>query len=227
MIQELGRICTTTTDHEFDLDHLNDHYRQNIVEMRESYQPIKPTTFPVKMEIILRDEIPVCHNPRRMSFADQQIVDHQVEEWLRDGIVKPSCSEYSSPVVLVSKKDGTKRLCCDYRRLNEKIVRDNFPMAVIDDVLQRLQDAKVFTTLDLKNGFFHVPIEEDSQRYTSFVTHRGQFEFLYVPFGISNSPAEFCRYIAAIFHDLIMEGTLVVYMDDMVIPSKDEAEGVE
>lgn len=99
-------------------------------------------------------------------------------------------------------------------------------MAMIDDILQRLQQSKVFTTLDLRNGFFHVPVEENSRQYTAFVTHNGQFEFLYVPFGIFNSPAVFCRYISAIFQGLIRDGTLVVYMDDMVIPSKDRSEGL-
>lgn len=84
-------------------------------------------------------------------------------------------------------------------KLNKKIIRDNFPITVIDDVIQRLLNAKVFTTLDLKNGFFHVPIERDSQKYTAFVTHNGQYEFRYVPFGISNSHAVFCRYISSTF----------------------------
>lgn len=132
------------------------------------------------MKIILKDEIPVSHRPRRMAYIDQCTVDKQVQEWLSEGIVKRSNSEYSSPVVLVSKKDGTKRLCCDYRQLNEKIVRDNFPMVLIDDVIQRLQAAKVFTTLDLKNGYFHVPMDCVSIKYTSFVTHNGQYEFLYI-----------------------------------------------
>ena len=79
-------------------------------------------------------------------------------------------------------------------------MREYFPMAVIDNVMQRLQEAKVYTTLDLKNGFD-------------------------VPFGISNSPAVFCRYISAVFHELIMDGTIVVYIDD--IPSKNEQEGLE
>jgi len=91
-------------------------------------------------------------------------------------------------VVLVSKKDGSKRFCSDYRGLNLKIKRDNFPMALIDDVLDRLQGSKVFTTLDLANEFFHVPIEVESRKSTSFVTHNGQYEFTHVPFDISNSP---------------------------------------
>ena len=76
-----------------------------------------------------------------------------------------------------------------------KILKDNFPMPLIDDVLKRLQGAQVFTKLDLENWFFHVSIEENSRRYTSFVTHSGQYEFLYVPFRISNLPVVFSRLI--------------------------------
>ncbi|XP_017475400.1 PREDICTED: uncharacterized protein LOC108365767 [Rhagoletis zephyria] len=121
--------------------------------------------------------------------------------------IQRSTSEYASPVLLVAKKDGSKRLCCDYRRLNEKIVRDNFPMPLIDDVVERLHAPNVFATLNLTNGFFHVPVEASSRKYTSFVTHNEQYEFLYVPFGISNSPAVFSRFIFAVFRDMIQNGT--------------------
>ncbi|GBP07724.1 hypothetical protein EVAR_72479_1 [Eumeta japonica] len=154
---------------------------------------------------------------------DQQIIDEQISEWLDKGIIKQSMSEYSSPVVLVPKKDGSKRLCCDYRKLNGKIIRDNFPMALIDDVVEKLQGDIVFTTLDLKDGFFHVPVDSDSTKYTDFATHGGQYEFCYVPFGISNSPAVFCSFINVI----LRKGMAVVYMDDVIIPSRDEEEGIE
>lgn len=206
--------------------HLDERNRIRIGQMVSSYNPVRPLSHPVEMKIILTDDIPVAQRPRRMSYPDQCAVDEQVDEWLREGIIRKSCSGYSAPVVLVKKKDGTRRLCCDYRKLNEKIVRDNFPMAVIDDVIQRLLGAQIYTTLDLKNGFFHVPVEQESRKYTAFVTHNGQYEFGYVPFGISNSPAVFCRYIASIFRELVAEGTLVIYMDDIVIPAKDETEGI-
>ncbi|XP_017464253.1 PREDICTED: RNA-directed DNA polymerase homolog, partial [Rhagoletis zephyria] len=118
-------------------------------------------------------------------------------------------------------------MCCDYRKLNQKIVKDNFPMVLIDDVLERLQSSKIFTTLDLANGFFHVPVAAESRKFTSFVTHHGQFEFLYVPFGISNSPAVFCRFVSSVFRDLIQNGTIVVYMDDIIVPAKDEETSIQ
>ncbi|GFU43798.1 retrovirus-related Pol polyprotein from transposon 17.6 [Trichonephila clavipes] len=89
------------------------------------------------------------------------------DEWLEQGIVRPSSSEYASTIVLVKKKDGTTRLCVDYRRLNRKLVKDRFTLPLIEDVLDKLQEAKVYTTLHLKNGYFHVDVNEDCKHLPS------------------------------------------------------------
>jgi len=90
----------------------------------------------------------------------------------------------------------------------------------METVLDKLQWAKIFTTLDLTNGFFHVPIKPGSRKYTSFLTQSGQFEFLYVPFGIPNSPAVFTRFIMAVLRELIATNVVVVYMGDVIKPSQ-------
>ncbi|GBP11387.1 hypothetical protein EVAR_91278_1 [Eumeta japonica] len=206
---------------------ISNEYREEAANIGKQKRMVSSRNSRVYVCTLKRDDIPVAQRPRRVSHQDQQIIDEQISEWLDKGIIKQSMSEYSSPVVLVPKKDGSKRLCCDYRKLNGKIIRDNFPMALIDDVVEKLQGANVFTTLDLKDGFFHVPVDSESTKYTAFVTHGGQYEFCYVPFGISNSPAVFCRFINVIFRDLIRKGMAVVYMDDVIIPSRDEEEGIE
>uniref|UniRef100_W8C8Q1 RNA-directed DNA polymerase n=1 Tax=Ceratitis capitata TaxID=7213 RepID=W8C8Q1_CERCA len=231
LIHEFKDICMmagtdTESKIQIELTYLNQNLAARVNHIIDSYNPIKGAKSPVEMKILLIDEQPVYERPRRVPHADKAFIEEQVSEWLRDGIIQPSVSEYASPVVLVSKKDGSKRLCCDYRRLNQKIVRDNFPMPLIDDVLDRLQSAKVFTTLDLRNGFFHVPLASEHRKYTSFVTHSGQYEFLFVPFGISNSPAVFTRFITAVFRELINNGTVITYMDDLIIPAEDEIEGL-
>ncbi|GFX59435.1 retrovirus-related Pol polyprotein from transposon 17.6 [Trichonephila clavipes] len=104
---------------------------------------------------------------------------------------------------------------------------DRFPLPLIEDVLDRLQGAKVYTTLDLKNGFFHVDVNEDCKHLTSFVVPDGQFEFNKVPFGLSTSPSVFQRYVYSIFRELMRKGIVIIYMDDLVIPAKDEKEGLE
>ena len=115
----------------------------------------------------------------------------------------------------------------DYRRLNKIIVRDRYPLPLIEDLLDKLQEAKIFSTLDLKDGFFHVPIEEDSTKYTAFVVPDGHYEFLRFPFGLCNSPAVFQRSIRAMFRTLIANGTFLTYLDDLIVPARSEDENLE
>lgn len=142
----------------------------------------------VKMTIILSDDEPVYQKARRLSQVEKDIVNAQIDEWLERGIVRPSVSDFASPVVLVKKKDDSYRLCVDYRLLNKKIIKERYPLPLIEDELDRLQGSKVFSTLDLKDGFFHVRVDEASVKYTSFVVPDGQFKFLRVPFGLCNAP---------------------------------------
>ncbi|GFW77804.1 hypothetical protein TNCV_3403801 [Trichonephila clavipes] len=128
---------------------------------------------------------------------------------------------------MVKKKDGSSRMCIDYRKLNQKLVKDKFPLPIIEDVLDTLQEAKVYSTLDLRNGFFHVDVDEDCRKYTSFIVPDGQFEFNKVPFGLSTSPGVFQRYVSSIFRDLTRKGIVISYLDDLVIPVKNEQEGLE
>ncbi|GFW61933.1 retrovirus-related Pol polyprotein from transposon 297 [Trichonephila clavipes] len=97
----------------------------------------------------------------------------------------------------------------------------------IDEWLEQGIGAKVYTTLDLKNGFFHVDVNEDCKHLTSFVVPDGQFEFNKVPFSLSTSPSVFQRYVYSIFRDLMRKGVVIIYMDDLIIPAKDEKEGLE
>lgn len=106
-------------------------------------------------------------------------------------------------------------------------MKDRYPLPLIDDQLDRLQSAKIFTTLDLENGFFHVEVDEDSRKYTAFITPDGQYEFLRMPFGLCNSPAVFQRFVNATFRDLINDGTVLTYMDDLIVPSENCEEALE
>ncbi|XP_036347914.1 uncharacterized protein LOC118757296, partial [Rhagoletis pomonella] len=220
-------VVEETREPDIDLCHLQPLEASAVEVLIKNYAPVRNQKSPVEMKIVLTDDYPVHEGPRRISYADKKVVEEQIAEWLQEGIIQPSTSEYASPIVLVAKKDGSKRLCCDYRRINSKIMRDNFPMPLLDDVIERLQGAKLFTTLDLANGFFHVPVEAKSRKYTAFVTHNGQYEFRYVPFGISNSPAVFSKYIATVLRDMVEDGTVVAYMDDLIIPAKDVGEAIQ
>ncbi|GFU65694.1 transposon Tf2-9 polyprotein [Trichonephila clavipes] len=113
----------------------NPQIRRELFELISNYEPKETEMTNVSMRIILKDDIPVYQPARRLSFSENQDVNKQIDEWLEQGIVRPSSSEYASPIVLVKKKDGTTRLCVDYRRLNRKLVKDRFPLPLIEDVL--------------------------------------------------------------------------------------------
>ncbi|XP_026828423.1 uncharacterized protein LOC113562643 [Ooceraea biroi] len=136
--------------------------RPAIEKLIETYKPHAVKEVGIKLQIVVKDDIPVYQPPRRLASVEREQVNRQIEEWLRNGIIRPSVSEYASPVVLVKKKDGGLRLCVDYRKLNQKIVKDRYPTPLIEDQLDELQDATLFSTLDLENGFFHVPVHENS-----------------------------------------------------------------
>ncbi|GFY02525.1 retrovirus-related Pol polyprotein from transposon 412 [Trichonephila clavipes] len=116
------------------------------------------------MRIILKDEEPVCQPPHRLAFTERQEVNKHIKEWFNEGIIRPSSSEYASPIVMVKMKDGSSRMCIDYRKLNQKLVKHKFPLPLIEDVLDTLQEAKVYSTLDLRNGFFHVNFDGRLQK---------------------------------------------------------------
>ncbi|GBM29432.1 Transposon Ty3-I Gag-Pol polyprotein [Araneus ventricosus] len=128
---------------------------------------------------------------------------------------------------MVKKKDGALRMCADYRKLNQKLVKDKFPLLLIEDVLDTLQEAKVYTTLDLRNGFFHVEVDEDCRKYTYFIVPDRQLEFNKVPFALSTSRGVFQRYIINIFRDLTRQGIVFSYIDDLNVPAKEEIERLQ
>lgn len=211
-----------------DLSHILDKsVKDEIVNIIQRYEPkpIKPS--PVEMKIILSDESPVYQRPRRLPPIEKAEVENQVQQWIKDGIVKPSSSDYASPIVLVNKKDGSKRVCVDFRQLNKKVYRDRYPLPNIEEQIDMLQSGKFFTTLDLTNGFFHVSVDKQCTKYLAFVTPNGQYEFLKVPFGFCNSPAVFQRFINMIFRDLIAKGYVLIYMDDIIIIAKTIKEAIE
>ncbi|GFX14704.1 retrovirus-related Pol polyprotein from transposon 412 [Trichonephila clavipes] len=173
---------------------VSQHNRAEVAQLLSTYTPKKTKTVNIELDIALTDDEPIFHKPRRWPFAERDIVDAQVDEWVKNGIVEPCSSPYASQVVVVKKKRREiTRVCIDYRRLNRKLIKDNYPLPLIDDILDCLQNAKIFTTLNLKNGFFHVAVNERSRKFTSFVTHNGQYQFRRMPFGLSTCPSTFMR----------------------------------
>lgn len=227
--QEANVLTTLSVDtDEIDFAKIShSKYIRDVMVLVKDYKPTGTSQSPVVMKILLQDESPVVLRSRRLPESEKIELDKQINEWLDDGIIRRSQSDYSSPVVLVTKKDGSKRICIDYRQLNKKIIKDRYPLPVIEDQIDQLQAAKIFTALDLKNGFFHVPVHEDSRKFTAFITATDHFEFCKVPFGLCNSPAVFSKFIHVIFEDLKRRNVVLTYMDDLIIPAKDEEEALQ
>jgi len=159
----------------------------------------------------------------RMSTAELDELKRQLAELTNKGWVRPSKSAFASPVIFVKKKDGSLRLCVDYRRLNAVTVKDRYPLPRIDSILDRLGGSTIFSKLDLKSGYNQIPIEEADIPKTAFSTNFGLFEFTVMPFGLCNAPATFMR----VMNDALaphIDKFVQVFLDDILIYSKDEQE---
>lgn len=192
---------------------INDNY------MGQTTDVIKPLDYCAKIH--LKHDTPIFCKPRRLSYFERLEIRKIVNELLTDGIIRPSNSPYASAIVPVRKKDGGLRKCVDYRPLNKITIRDNYPTTLMEDCIAHLGGKRYFTVIDLKSGYHHVRMHPDSIKYTSFVTPDGQYEYVYLPFGLCNAPAEFQRFIRLILGKLIEDGLIVVYMDDILIATAD------
>lgn len=185
-------------------------------------------TTATEMTIELTDSTPVVYRPYRLSYTERQRVKEMVQDMRDSDIIRESSSSYASPIVLVNKKTGDKRLCVDYRALNRKTKREHYPLPRIEDQLDRLSGSMLFVTLDLASGYYQIPIAEQSRDKTAFVTPDGQFEFNRMPFGLVNAPSVFQRTMNKIIQSSsIVSAYTLVYMDDILIPAKSFDEGLK
>ena len=129
--------------------------------------------------------------PRRVPFVLRDKITKMVQEMLKGEVIQESASLWASPVVLVRKKDGGLRFCVDYRRLNAVTHKDTFPLPRIDDLLDQLKGKNIFSTLDAKQGYWQIRVQNESQEKTAFVTFDGLYEFRVMPLGLCNAPATF------------------------------------
>lgn len=196
--------------------------RAEVIKLVSDYKPKKVVKSCIQMEIVVEDNVPVYQNPRRLSAMEREVANDMVSRFLKEGIIRPNRSPYASPILLRKKKNGTYRFCVDYRKINTKIIKDRYPLPLMEDIIEDLKDDLVFTSIDLTDGFYHVDVAENSTKYTSFITPDGQWEFIKAPQGLCNSPATFQRYINTVFHDAKQQRTVKLYLDDGVISSHDE-----
>ncbi|XP_011860339.1 PREDICTED: uncharacterized protein LOC105557649 [Vollenhovia emeryi] len=182
-------------------------------------RPAEPETR-VELKLALKDNQPFHCTPRRLSYTEKGKLKIILDCLSNKGIIQSSTSEYASPIVIVTKKNGEPRMCVDYRVLNKVTARDNYPLPIIEDHLEALNNKSYFSTLDLKDGFYHISVAKESIKYTSFVTPLGQFEWVKMPFGLKTAPSTFQRFIDNIFSKLIRQGDVTVYMDDILVATE-------
>lgn len=179
-----------------------------------------------EMNIDLNDNRPVVYRPYRLAESERLVVRDMVNDLINADVVQKSVSQYAGPVLLVKKKNGNYRLCVDFRALNNKTIKEHYPMPIIEEQISRLASKKFFTALDLASGYYQIPMSLDSRHLTAFVTPDGQYEFKRMPFGLANAPAVFQRMINRVL-DPARFSEALTYIDDVLIPSSTVDEGLE
>eukprot|EP00731_Ephydatia_muelleri_P026491 Em0018g591a len=169
-----------------------------------------------KHHIDTGDSQPIHQLPSRVSPARRQEVRQLLTEMLKNDIIQPSNSPWSSPIILVRKRDGSTRFCIDYRKVNSVTRKDAYPLPRVDDILDTLGGSKWFSTLDLKSGYWQVGVDSSSREKTAFTTSEGLYEFKVMPFGLCNAPATFQRLMNRVLCDVNWIECLV-YIDDTVV----------
>jgi len=173
----------------------------------------------VKHKIDTGDNKPVRQTLRRQPLHYLKEIDRQLGELSSQDMVEPASSPWASNIVVVAKKDGSLRMCVDYRGLNNVTRKDSYPLPRIADCLDELSNATFFSTFDLRSGYFQVAMEEEDMDKTCFLTRKGTYRFKSMPFGLSNAPATFQRLMDAVLvglnHDMCL-----VYLDDIILFSK-------
>ncbi|XP_052726015.1 uncharacterized protein LOC128194444 [Vigna angularis] len=169
---------------------------------------------------------PISVQPYRMALAELIELKKQIEELLDKQFIRPSVSPWGAPVLLVKKKDGSSRLCIDYRQLNKLTIKNKYPLPRIDDLLDQLHGATVFSKIDLRSGYHQIRVKEDDIQKTAFRSRYGHYEYVVMPFGVTNAPAIFMDYMNRIFRPYL-DKFVVVFIDDILIYSKTQAEHEE
>ena len=193
-------------------------YKDVFTEKTKDQFPKHRENFDLKIELI-EGKVPKAGPIYRHTIHEDTALKEYLLKELASGLVRPSKSSCSSPVLFAPKKNGELRLCIDYRGLNEITIKNRYPLPLIDDVIGSLAGAKYFTSMDLRNGYHNLRIAHGYEWLTAFRTKYGLFEYTCVPFGLTNAPAAFQNFMDSIFSDLLYKG-VVIYLDDIMIYTK-------
>ncbi|KAL5560311.1 hypothetical protein UlMin_036522 [Ulmus minor] len=175
---------------------------------------------------LLPGSAPVSKAPYRMAPAELKELQIQLQELLDKGFIRPSYSPWGAPVLFVKKKDGTLRMCIDYRELNKLTIKNKYPLPRIDDLFDQLKGAANFSKIDLRSGYHQLRIKDNDVPKTAFRTRYGHYEFLVMPFGLTNAPAAFMDLMNRVFTQYL-DKFIIVFIDDILVYSKTPEEHEE
>jgi hypothetical protein len=169
---------------------------------------------------------PISKRAYRVSEPELVELKKQIDELLDKGYIRPSTSPWAAPVLFVEKKNGTKRMCIDYRSLNEVTVKNKYPLPRIEDLFDQLRGASVFSKIDLRSGYHQLRIRPSDILKTAFITKYGLYEFMVMSFSLTNALAYFMYLMNNVFMDYL-DKFVVVFIDDILIYSQNEQQHEE
>jgi len=172
-------------------------------------------------KIVLEKDASLHYGPiYPLSEEENKVLKEYIEENLKKGFIRPSESPAGYPVLFQKKKDGSLRLCVDYKKLNAVTIRNSYPLPLINDIIEKVKGAKYFTKLDLRSAYNLIRIKEGDEYKTAFRTKYGHYEYLVMPFGLKNAPATFQSFINSVLRPYL-EKSVILYLDDILIYSED------
>src|ERR1700761_2356807 len=172
------------------------------------------------------DQLPAIGKLYNMSETELKALKTYIDDMLAKGFIRSSNSPIGAPVLFAKKKDGGLRLCVDYRALNRLTRKDLYPLPLIGNLIDQLKNAKIYSKIDLRDGYYNIRVAEGHEWKTAFRTRYGAYEYLVMPFGLTNAPAVFQHFMNDLFHDMV-DVFVVVYLDDILIYSNSEQEHQE
>ncbi|GJZ60971.1 putative reverse transcriptase domain-containing protein [Tanacetum coccineum] len=185
--------------------------------------PSRPVEFQINL---ILGVVAIARAPYRLAPSEMKKLSEQLQELSDKGFIRPSSSPWVAPVLFVKKKDGSFKMCIDYRELNKLTVKNRYPLLRIDDLFDQLQGSSVYSKIDLRSGYHQLRVREQDIPKTAFQTLYGHYEFQVMPFGLTNAPAVFMDLMNRVCKPYL-DKFVIVFIDDILIYSKDEKEHEE